>query len=349
MLADYQAQFKTFRQQIFSGLSASQPSIPTPFLFAIERRTLSFENKSVIQKSFGTRFNLSDEDSGIPAGSELFNEILQTPEYYTDDDELILIDQLKETDLYVEIEAPFIVTELGPGNGDKSHLFLSKIKSASFSYQAIDISRDFLEVTKAKVDKLTYCNDVKTLEGDFFDTVRFNEANFEKADILLMMGNTFGNFAPSKSKKLLHHIKENMLQEDGLVIIGLDSSHDSCALQGAYDDKQNRTSTFALNALVSMRHDFGMQVDFEAYDYQARFISEQEMMQMGLKVKADTKISDISGEVRFREGDFIEVGRSYKYSKHSLTKLFKENNLAMISAISSQRGMSLYKFRNKGV
>jgi uncharacterized SAM-dependent methyltransferase len=273
----------------------------------------------------------------MPSGAELFARIERHPDYYVGSSEEALLRNLEVKSLSKNA----IVTELGPGDGRKAAIFFSLDPlSTDITYQAIDTSGDFLEMTAAKISAFKNI-DQKMHCGDFFSV----PGSFDKADTVLFLGTTISNFDRATAEKLLAHIRNGYLKEGGTLILGQDSNHDLARLQCCYNDNDKHTATFVLNALRSIKQHYLPSLDLNTFTYHAYFDQRSETMRMGIYVTQGSFIETEFGPICFERGEFISVGQSRKYSIESIKKMAKTAGFTSIETLSAKTGVNIHSIR----
>ena len=170
---DLQPKIDNFRKSVLAGLSRPQKSISPKF----------FYNKE---------------------GSELFDRICDTPEYYITRTELELMHDIREQ-LNSLVRPGSIVIEYGCGTSKKIRELLSSISNPS-EYIGIDISKDYLITTVQQIAK--DFPDIRTgaICADFLGPLNWPESANPDDSLRLAFfpGSTIGNQTPQEAIKFLN-------------------------------------------------------------------------------------------------------------------------------------------------
>lgn len=184
------------------------------------------------------------------AGDQLFQEIMDSPEYYLTKCEMeiftnqtralaqALFNRLKEFD----------VIELGAGDATKStHLlrFLMKADRA-FTYYPVDTSENVIALLEKEMPQRIPHIRLKGLHGEYLQMVRKANSISEKRKLILFLGSNIDNFTPPAAKEFLMQLHEQMLEGD-LLLIGIDLKKNPKQILAAYNDRAGITKAFNLN------------------------------------------------------------------------------------------------------
>ena len=180
-------------------------------------------------------------------GSDLFEKICSTPEYYPTRTEISILKQLKN-ELPSFLDDDFRLVELGSGSSVKTRLLLDILTSQNnIEYFPIDISEILAESSEQLLhdyENLTITGIIDTYEGG----LEFLRTYDEKKNLIIFLGSSYGNFSPIDGYKFLEKVYSTMKPGD-LFLIGLDLVKEKEILESAYNDSQKITAEFNLNVL----------------------------------------------------------------------------------------------------
>lgn len=314
---------------------AGEKSIPTPFIYELERTKLAADERAYFEEDLGYAFL---DEGDIPSGATLFSRIVTDPDYYVDRAEL---------DLLSREDAPImggdsIVTEFGPGDGHKTAFYLETSGARNVTYQAVDVSQDFLDMTADKLSQGS-CLSCEPLLccSDFFAAA----AQLQPADVVLFLGTTISNFEPHVAVQLLRYIHECCLKENGVLLIGQDGNQDAATLQNCYDDRRKHTAAFVLNGLRELRRAAAPLLNLHNFGYKAQFDAASHVMRMGIESRTDQIVLVNGHSVPFERGEFIQVGQSRKYPAAAIASMAMEAGFACDGLISTREGVNLHSLR----
>src|SRR5690606_12941311 len=112
--------------------------------------------------------------------------------------------------------------------------------------------------------------------------------------VVYFPGSTLGNFAPDEAQQLLSRMQE-MIGDNGAVLIGIDLRKDPRVLERAYDDEAGVTAEFNLNALRHVNRELGADFDLEAFEHLSVWVEDQSRIEMHL-VSTRDQVVHLGGE-----------------------------------------------------
>lgn len=159
------------------------------------------------------------------AGSTIFQDIMNMPEYYLTDCEREIFSNQKEeiTHAICDDALGFNLVELGSGNGLKTKILLKHLvgKSINFQYTPVDISakvnNELIESLKSELPSLK----VEAKTGDYFRTLKRLNDHASIPKIILFLGSNIGNFSDNQTDTFLNQLSAYTNSGDK-VLIGFD-------------------------------------------------------------------------------------------------------------------------------
>ena len=145
-------------------------------------------------------------------GSDLFEKICSTPEYYPTRTEISILEQL-QNELPVFLDDDFRLVELGSGSSVKTRLLLDILTSQNnIEYFPIDISEILAESSEQLHDyeNLMITGIIDTYEGG----LEFLRTYDEKKNLIIFLGSSYGNFSPIDGYKFLEKVYSTMKPGD---------------------------------------------------------------------------------------------------------------------------------------
>ena len=204
------------------------------------------------------------------AGSRLFQQIMDLPEYYPTRTEFSIFCEhgaAIAAALSAGAEEAFTLVELGAGDGAKTKLLLRELLAAgpAFSYAPVDISagamtglvdalqRELpaLRVTPVVASYATALGQLRTWPG---------------SKAVLFLGSNIGNFGPAERLDFLRQLAAPLTVADRL-LIGFDLQKDPRRIRAAYDDAQGITAAFNLNLLTRLNRELGADFDLAHWQH----------------------------------------------------------------------------------
>jgi dimethylhistidine N-methyltransferase len=283
-----------------------QPALDSPFAHDIIAG-LSARPKRLSPKYF------YDE-----AGSRLFEEITELPEYYPTRTELSIL-QKHAKDIAAFIPPKAALIEFGSGSTRKARILLEAAPAIE-AYVPVDISAEMLQQEARDLQRDYPRLRVAPVVADFTMPFRLPIAVNGFAHVGFFPGSTIGNFEPHDASAFLDHAKR-MLGEHGTLIIGVDLIKDPNILNAAYDDAAGVTARFNLNLLSRINRELGANFDLTAFSHHAFYNVERHRVEMHLASRKRQTVRVLGRRFDFRIGDTIHTENSYKYSIESFGAL----------------------------
>jgi dimethylhistidine N-methyltransferase len=267
---------------------------------------------------------LSQEPKAVPArwlyddaGSQLFEDITQLPEYYpTRAETEILTDRAGEfADM---IRAGSAVVELGSGSSVKTPLLLSAIDPAA--YVPLDIAGDFLRAAAADLAAKFPGLPVYPVEADFMRRVELPEEIADMPKLGFFPGSTIGNMVARTAVDLLRNMRET-LGEGAQLLIGMDLIKDREVLVAAYDDAQGVTAEFNYNLVRRINRELEGDIPLDALTHEARWNDEYARVEMHLVTSRDISFSVAGKSFALTAGESIHTENSHKFNRRTSNML----------------------------
>jgi len=243
-------------------------------------------------------------------GSELFEAITETPEYYPTRTELALLQRYGE-EMADLIGRACLLVELGSGSSRKIRLLLGALQPAA--YMPVDISRDYLlasaKALAADFPKMQVHATCADYSGGL--TLPWGPAGMPRA--AFFPGSSIGNFEPEQAKVLLQHVAQT-LSSGGKLLIGVDLQKSQAILDSAYNDSQGLTAAFNLNLLARFNRELGADFNLDDFRHHAFYNAAAGRVEMYLISMATQQVHIGNHCINFLRGDGIHTENSYKYT-----------------------------------
>ncbi len=278
---DSQDHLKSFRDDVFEGLSRQQKELPCKYFY---------------------------DDRG----SELFNTICGLDEYYPTRTETALL-QAHGREMADLIGPGVCLIEFGCGSLLKTRLLLDALRSPA-AFVPIDISADHLLQSAAAL-AADYPNlEVLPVVADFTRPVKLPDKARKASEnrIGFFPGSTIGNFDHAGAADFLATVAD-MVGGGGALLIGVDLKKDEDILVRAYDDAQGVTAAFNRNVLERINRELGGCFDIETFRHRALYNGAEGRIEMHLVSEKDQTVTVHDRDFTFTEGETIHTEDSYKY------------------------------------
>lgn len=270
------------------------------------------------------------------AGSRLFDEITQLPEYYLTRIERALF-QLNAPEMIAAASEGqrLRVIELGAGSADKTRTLLSAVleRQQTVPYLPVDVSSSALEIACSRLEGELPGVCTMPAVADYTRDWNLMPAEPDERQLLLWIGSSIGNFEPDEAEALLKRIQETMRPGDGL-LLGVDLA--PCAggkcvgeLLAAYDDEAGVTAQFNMNLLTRLNRELGADFDTESFAHWAEWNERASRMEMHLEslreqwVRFREPSCGFDLDVHFAVGERLHTENSYKYTPETIAALME--------------------------
>ena len=271
-----------FRADVLDGLSQSQKAVPARWLY---------------------------DD----AGSQLFEDITQLPEYYPTRAETEILKSHGE-DFARGIGSNRAVVEFGSGSSVKTPLLLDAIDPAA--YVPLDISGDFLRASAAELSAKFPGLPVHPVEADFMRRVELPQAVKGMPKLGFFPGSTIGNMVAPSAVDLLRTMRET-LGEGAKLLIGMDLIKASDTLIAAYDDAAGVTAQFNLNLARRINRQLKGDIPVDDLMHEARWNDEYARIEMHLVATRDIAFSVAGRDFSMLKGESVHTENSHKFSRRT--------------------------------
>jgi dimethylhistidine N-methyltransferase len=252
------------------------------------------------------------------AGSALFEQITELPEYYPTRREIGILEEHAD-DIAALIPPGAALVEFGSGSSTKTRKVLSTAASLA-AYVPVDISAQFLQQQAAELRREYPKLAVLPVAADFTKPFELPDAVRIMPRVGFFPGSTIGNFEPHEAAAFLRHAGR-ILGRGATFIVGVDLVKDTQVLQKAYCDSQGITAKFNLNLLARINRELGAKFNLDCFEHHAFFNRERSRIEMHLASLKRQRIKVCGECIDFRAGETIHTENSYKYSVASFGAL----------------------------
>lgn len=244
-------------------------------------------------------------------GSQLFERILEQPEYYIPRVEMALL-RTHGAEIAALTGPRAYVADYGSGSGRKARLLLDALIEPA-AYAAIDISREHLiESARALADDYSGL-DVHALCANFLQPFDLPEPRVPVGRrIGFFPGSTIGNLSADERSRFLAGARRALA--GGGLILGIDLKKDPAVLRAAYNDAAGVSAAFNTNILVRANAELGADFDLAAFRHRAEYDPVQGHVEIGIEsLKAQT-VRIAGRSFGFAAGEVIRTQHARKFT-----------------------------------
>lgn len=254
-------------------------------------------------------------------GSQLFDRICDTPEYYPTRTENALL--LRFSSDIIQQVMPDQILELGSGTSRKTrHLFdACDAHDCQGDYAPFDVCEEMLRSTGKSLIKDYEWMNVTAMVGDYHGGLS-NLPLPQGRRLFLFLGGTIGNFSHQQAQEFLAEVRDCM-QPDDWLLLGADRVKSSALLHAAYNDSSGVTAEFNRNVLRVLNQSLDADFEPEAFSHQAEFNEQESRIEMYLVAKGDqqVRVDALDEEMTIRDGERILTEISRKFTRNSLEQM----------------------------
>jgi dimethylhistidine N-methyltransferase len=275
------------------------------------------------------------------AGSQLFNQITELPEYYLTRTERGILAAHAEEIIGLAADADAVrLVELGAGSADKTRLLLTAAvnRQDTVFYEPVDVSSSALEEAQERIEREIPGVLVTPRVEDYTRGLELDSASFGERRLVLYIGSSIGNFEPQEAEALLKNVRAALAPDDS-ILLGVDLVKDEATLLAAYDDAAGVTAAFNLNLLTRLNRELGANFDEEAFTHRAVWNAAQSRIEMHLvsRKRQKIRIPALDLKIDFAAGESIHTENSYKYRPSHAEALLSKTGFTPVATWMDDR------------
>ncbi|MGE4132384.1 MAG: L-histidine N(alpha)-methyltransferase [Bdellovibrionales bacterium] len=281
----------------------------------------------------------SSKPKGLPSkyfydatGSELFQKITETEEYYPFRAEMSLLTE-HANKIVADFPKKFSLVELGAGDGKKTRVLLSELlkQGADFEYLPIDISEAAVADLTSRLTKERPELKIHGIVSEYADGLNWINRNRKGPKVVLLLGSNIGNFNQTQAIVFLRVIW-NVLNAGDALFVGFDLKKDVDVMINAYNDRQEFTSRFNLNVLTRINRELGGNFQVENFEHFGTYNPRIGAMESYIISKCDQTvyIRHLQKSFKFKAFEAIHMEYSYKYTLGDVEFLAQETGFRVL-------------------
>lgn len=257
-------------------------------------------------------------------GSDLFDRICDTPEYYPTRAEADLLAQIADN-LLAKV-APDELIELGSGTSRKTRILFDACARRGITprYVPLDVCDEMLARVAGELNEEYAWLEVQPVAADYTQGLD-HLPRAEGARLWAFLGGTIGNFEHAAAVDMLREVRLHLGPDDRL-LIGADRLKAPERLHAAYNDAAGVTAEFNLNMITVLNRELGTQIPTEAFHHHACFNPARARIEMYLVANTDLEVplAALGETLSIREGEAILTEISRKFTRRSLETLLED-------------------------
>ena len=243
-------------------------------------------------------------------GSQLFDEICETSEYYPTKTEMAILEKnVNEIAEYLGEEC--LLIEPGSGSSQKVRIMLDAVNPRA--YMPMDISKDYLCLAAGDVAAEYPWLEVHAACVDYTSPFPLPSCHEDARKVAFFPGSSIGNFDPEHAVTFLKNLAQ-ILEPNGGLLIGVDLKKDADILNAAYNDNAGVTAAFNQNLLTRISNELKADVDVDKFYHHAFYNEKLGRIEMHLVSNEDHTVSINGHDFDFQKNESIHTESSYKYT-----------------------------------
>ena len=273
------------------------------------------------------------------AGSHLFEQITETPEYYpTRTERAILKDFAGE--MVQQAGNNLTLVELGAGSASKTQVLIEALlrRQLRADYYPVDVSSSALQGALATLNGHFPRLRVSPIVADYTHLLP-DLKSLPGCKLVLFIGSTIGNFEPEEAEAFLKSVRQSLLPGDAL-LIGFDLIKDAGVLHAAYNDAQGVTAAFNKNVLVRINRELGGSFDVDGFEHISFWNRKKSRIEMHLEsvYEQTVWVQDLGRGFHFDQGERIHTENSYKFNALSIKRLLRRSGFKLEKSWTDSQG-----------
>ena len=264
------------------------------------------------------------------AGSALFEQITELPEYYLTRTERSIFENYA-AEILQAAGPSLTMVELGAGTAAKTSILIEELlrRQPRALFYPIDVSPSALQEASTQLGRQFPQLRVNPIIADYTGGVEaLNRISGRK--LVLYIGSSIGNFEADESVCLLRRIRRSMRAGDAL-LLGADFAKSPKILIPAYDDAQGVTAAFNKNILARINRELEANFELDAFRHVALWNRRFSRMEMYLESAARQQVfvPVLDMDINFANGERIHTENSYKYTSAMIESILRESGFRL--------------------
>jgi len=253
-------------------------------------------------------------------GSQLFDAICETSEYYPTRVEMAILEHnINEIVEYIGEDC--LLIEPGSGSSQKVRIMLEAVNPRA--YIPMDISRDYLRLAAEDVASEYPWLEVHAACVDYTNPFSLPPCHENARKVAFFPGSSIGNFDPEHAITFLRNLACMLKPNDGL-LIGVDLKKDADILNAAYNDADGITAAFNQNLLTRICEELDADFDLNKFRHHAFYNEQLGRIEMHLVSNESHRVSIGEHCFEFQKDESIHTESSYKYTIGEFQELAKK-------------------------
>jgi L-histidine N-alpha-methyltransferase len=278
------------------------------------------------------------------AGDELFQEIMNSPEYYPTNCEMEIFTQQTEAlaQAIMGDGNAFDLIELGAGDATKSTHLLRHLlqKQANFTYVPIDISGHVINYLNETLPQTLPGLQLNGLTGEYFDMLKQAAELSSRRKVVLFLGSNIGNMPVEDAEGFCKEMRRHLTSGDS-VLIGVDLKKNPKTVLAAYNDAQGFTSRFNLNLLTRINNQLQANFNLQHFEHYPTYDPETGSCKSYLISLAAQEVQLCNENISFAQDEYIYMEISQKYTVEQTNQMAGQTGFKPVYHFLDSKGWFL--------
>jgi len=273
------------------------------------------------------------------AGSALFEQITELPEYYLTRTETAILQSFAHV-IARNVGSVATVVELGAATSRKTRIIIAALlrHHPGFSFFPVDISIAPLRAGQIAMQREFPRLRQATVRADFVEDLSFLK-RLPSPRLVLYLGSSIGNFDPMPAAAFLSRVK-HVLQPGDALLVGTDMRKNPEILVPAYNDSKGITAAFNKNILTRINRELGGHFDLSRFRHLARWNDHESRMEIYLESteRQSVRVDLLGATIEFQKGELIHTENSYKYTVAMVATMLANAGFALEKTWTDEKG-----------
>jgi L-histidine N-alpha-methyltransferase len=264
------------------------------------------------------------------AGSHLFDQITETPEYYPTRTERAILKKYSG-EIIRQAGTNLTLVELGAGSASKTQVLIEALmrRQLRADFYPVDVSSSALQGALKTLNGHFPRLRVSPIVADYTQRIP-DLSSLPGRKLVLFIGSTIGNFEPDEAMTFLKSVHRSLQPGDAL-LVGFDLIKDAGVLHAAYNDAQGVTAAFNKNMLVRINRELSGSFDVDSFEHVALWNRRKSRIEMHLEslYEQTVWVQDLGCGFHFEKGERIHTENSYKFNAASIARLLRRSGFKL--------------------
>lgn len=267
------------------------------------------------------------------AGSELFEQITELPEYYLTRAERSIFAE-RADDIVARVGKPLTIAELGSGSASKTGLLLAAAtrRQPQVLYQPIDVSASALKHAATALTSAVPGVTVRPQIANYITNGYTIERPKNCCVLALYIGSSIGNFGPQEARAILRKLRKHLTGAGDAVLVGVDLAP-NCnksieTLLAAYNDSAGVTAAFNKNILTRLNRELGADFNLDNFRHHSLWNAQKSRIEMHLESLVAQTVNIEGRLIRFNRRETIHTENSYKFTERGFREMLHDSGFS---------------------